>query len=174
MPSITQMVDVIAAHHVAIGEYFDSYADFKSDLDNYRQEEVTDATLMLYIDTLLSSSDYLASNIEVPHLVVLTIKENTKILDKTAKVLQDNVLPINPGKLHAASYIRDQFECLTIGGSQIHPIGSLLEEEANRINQCNRAKTRCKHLSKRDIAVEFIFNLAKERLILGSDPTYMD
>ena len=79
------MVDVIAAHHVTIGEYFDSYADFKSDLDNYGQEEVTDATLMLYIDTLLSSSDYLASNIEVPLYGYLQSKKIPKFWTKPRK-----------------------------------------------------------------------------------------
>ena len=108
---------------ITVGEYFDSYADFKSDLDTYRQENVTDATLMSYIDMLLSSSDYFTEYGSSPIGGHLRPKENTKILVRTVKVSQDSVSLINQGKPLIVNFIRHPFECLTIGEPQILHIG---------------------------------------------------
>ena len=169
LPSIIQMVDVVAARHVTIGEYFNSYADFKSDLDSFREELVTDASLMSYINTLLSSADYSASNAEVPHLVGPYSQRNYQNFGQNRESFARQCITNKSGQASYSQLYQASIRMLNHWRTK----DSAYWEFSGRGNETdNNSGQRLDALSYQngDIAVEFIFNLVKERLLLGSDP----
>ncbi len=169
LPSITQMVDVVAARHVTVGEYFDSYADFKSDLDAYRQENVTDATLMSYIDMLLSSSDYFAANMEVPQLVGTYSQRKYQNFGQNRESFARQCITNKSGQASYSQLYQASIRMLNYWrttDSSYWEFTGRGTESTSASGQRLDART----YQNGDIAVDFIFNLAKERLILGSDP----
>jgi hypothetical protein len=169
-PSVTNAINLVAAHHVSIGSFHQTYSEFSTEMLDFTQglESGDTQWIKRYADFLLSNSKYFKKFPEVPHLV----GPYSNRLFENFRLNREQFVSQCINNKYGTSSFQQNYQGSVRLLNHWSKIDSGYWELSGRGTEGTISSGRMDGgiYENGELAVELIYNLVLERLYLGKDP----
>jgi len=169
-PSVTNAINLVAAHHVSLGSFHQTYSEFSNEMLEYTQNLESGDTQWIkrYADFLLSHNKYFKKFPEVPHLV----GPYSHRLFENFRLNREQFVSQCISNKYGTSTFQQNYQGSIRLLNHWSKIDSGYWELSGRGTEGTISSGRMDGgiYENGELAVELIYNLVLERLYLGKDP----